>query len=283
MITRLLWLFSLLCLVTGCYTRPLPEKEPPATEDAIPELEYIVVSYSNVLYEEEECLFLLDSRAYYDEEGVQRICMKFRTQALVEVLEGRDLIVRVVEGFLARVNNDPILPLYISDFPLTADNLHINIEFESFFGKYVDPLYMARIVLDCGLVYYYANNAVDPDTMVWHQRIEPYEKAYRFSMFKHMDENLRRPLEHQLQLPYEEFLPMPHIPSAQLSSSDLCPSYPKIHRPSFTPHYPTPPAPNYSPLGPYNSPSDPYLSPSDGGGCRSDCCPIEPSFSPPLL
>jgi hypothetical protein len=197
---------------------PLPE-EPPATDDAIPELEYIVISYSNYLYDNFDCLFLLDSRVWYNEQGVTCICMKFRTQAIVEVLEARDLIVAVVEGFLARVNNDPILPLYIKDYPLTADNLHINIEFESFFGKYVDPLYMARVVLDCGLVYYYANNAVDPDTMVWHQRIEPYEKAYRFSMFKHMDDNLRKPLEHQFDLPYSEFSPTqsPHLPFSQLN------------------------------------------------------------------
>lgn len=226
MMTRLCQLMLLLSLLTGCYrVSPEPVYDPlegPATEDAIPELEYIVISYSNVL-EDEERIFLLDSRGWYDEEGVFHVCMRFRTQLLLCVLEARDLMVRVVEGFLSRVNNDPILPLYLKDCPMVADQLSVNIEFESFFGKYVDPTYMARTRLECGIVYYYSFTATDPDQQIWLQRVEPYEKAYRFSLFKHMDENLRQPMETQLNLPFREFSPMPHVESTQPSTVGYSP------------------------------------------------------------
>lgn len=268
------WLLSLVCLTTGCYTRQIPvEEEPPAAEDAIPELEYVVISYSNTLEcqgnQENERLFLLDSRAYYDQEGVQRVCMRFRSQRIVEVLEARDIIVHVVEGFLKRVNNDPILPLYIADFPLSPENLCINIEFESYFIKFIDPLYVARVTLQCGIVYYYAYNAIDPETTIWCQRIEPYEKAYRFSLFKHMDDNLRKPLGHQVTLPYEEFAPLPHLPTAQPNEGPLPaqvfenrgPSHPKLSKYERTsPKSPvTITPPTYTPV------SAPTPPPSTGG------------------
>lgn len=162
-------------------------REIAAPIEGIPELEYVVITYGNIM-ETEKGLFLLDSRAYFDEDYFENIEMKFRSQRLLDLCEARDLIVDLVEGFLESVNGNPSLPLYVEDYPLSAANLTINIEFESFFGKYVDPLYMARLKLEDGIVYYYANNAIDPDKVEWHQRVEPYEKAYRFSKFKQMSE-----------------------------------------------------------------------------------------------
>lgn len=208
---RSLLLVLLVSLLSGCgayYTQNEAEVIDLSVTNAIPELEYVVISYGNSL-EDKERLFLLDSRAWYDEDGVNRICMSFRTQRLVELCEARDIIVHLVEGFLERVNEDPMLPLYVNNFSLSPENLKINIEFESFFGKYVDAEYMARVKLEDGTVFYYANSAIDPNDPIWEQRVEPYEKAYRFSIFKHMDDE-RRKQEREKQriideLPYKEY------------------------------------------------------------------------------
>lgn len=180
---RALLFFFITLTLAGC-VRPLVKTD---RDDSIPELEYAVISYTTEL-EKSEAIFLLDSRAYLDDSDVELVMMKFRTQRMMEVLEARDLIVRIVEGFLDRVNNDELIPLLVTDYPFTAGNLCIDIDFESFYGKFVDPLCMSHVMLEDGLVYYYANDACDPDAWIWHQRVETYDKAYRFSVFRHVSE-----------------------------------------------------------------------------------------------
>lgn len=171
-------------LLSGC-AHPPPEP-PTDTTQGIPAVEYAVISYGNEV-ERDAQLFLLDSRACFTKDGIVKLVMHFRTQRLVDLCEGRDLIVEFVEGFLRRINSDPTIVSYLNPFPLTADRLKINIEFESFFGRYIDPLYMGRIALEKGIVFYYTHDSLDPDTTKWKQRVEPYEKAFRFSHFRNED------------------------------------------------------------------------------------------------
>ena len=157
---------------------------PPVPTDimpGIPAVEYAVISYGNEV-ERESKLFLLDSRAYFTVDGIFHICLHFRTQRLVDVCDGRDLIVQLVEGFLKRINSDSTVCGTIRPFPLTADHLKINIEFESFFGRYIDPLYMGRILLENGFVFYYSHDALDKDTVRWKQRVETYEKPFALAV-----------------------------------------------------------------------------------------------------
>lgn len=176
--------FVLLVLLGAC-TYP-PVERPTNVCPNIPAIEYAVISYGNEM-ERDAKLFLLDSRACFNVDGVLSICMRFRTQRLVDVCEGRDLIVQLVEGFLNRINTDGTIACALNPYPLTADRLQINIAFESFYVRYIDPLYMGRIMLQGGVVYYYSYDALDPDTVLWKQRVEPYAKALRFSRFRNED------------------------------------------------------------------------------------------------
>lgn len=183
---RAFWLLiSLMCL-TSCYQDY--EAEPPN----IPALEYVVVSYGDEL-ERYKRLFLHDSRAYYDDNYLEMICIKLRTQNIMDVLAARDLIVYVVEGLLARVNENNEVAYDLQSFPLTADRLHIEIEFDSFYNKYINCRSVASIYLHDGFVHYYARDAHDPDTAWFHLRCEPYDKAYRFSRFKNYRPWIKEP------------------------------------------------------------------------------------------
>lgn len=175
----------MLLVLLGACTYP-PVERPTNVSPNIPAIEYAVIGYGNEM-ERDAKLFLLDSRACFNVDGVLSICMRFRTQRLVDVCEGRDLIVQLVEGFLNRINTDGTIACALNPYPLTADRLQINIAFESFYVRYIDPLYMGRIMLQNGVVYYYSYDALDPDTVIWKQRVEPYEKALRFSRFRNED------------------------------------------------------------------------------------------------
>ena len=54
-------------------------------------------------------------------------------------------------------------------------NLYLNVQFDSFFGRFVDPLYVGRMELINGyLTAYYAHTALDRDSIIFHQFFEPY-------------------------------------------------------------------------------------------------------------
>lgn len=177
---RLIALLVLFFSLTSCY-RPIDEGEREEYPD-IPALESVVVTYSDEL-ERYKRLFLTDSRAFFD-HYVEFVWMKLRTQEIMEVYEARDLLVYIVEGFLARVNEDPQVSYDLSEFPFTAKNLIIEIEFDSFY-QYLNPRTIGRIHMHDGDIHYYASDALDPDTAWFHLRCEPYEKALRFSKYKH--------------------------------------------------------------------------------------------------
>lgn len=177
-----LLLSILMSLSLFACTRVPPAPEPMAIE-SIPELEYVVITYGNHL-DQYRNLILSDSRAYFDEKGFESIWLKFTSQDLVDMCQARDLIVYVVEGLLKRINNDGELIGYLEHFPLTAVNLKIEIKFECFHGRFVDPLYIGLIQMEDGLVEYYAFDALEKNVWEWDQRVETYDKAYRFSCFK---------------------------------------------------------------------------------------------------
>lgn len=173
-------------LLGGCAYPPPPQ--PYTTAQSIPAIEYAVIGYGNEM-ERDEKLFLLDGRACFDTNGFLTIVLHFRSQLLVDVCDGRDLVVRLVEGFLRRINTDETLVCAMNPYPLTADRIKINIEFESFYARFIDPLYMGRIAVEHGIVYYFSYDALDRDTMYWKQRVETYDKALRFSHFRNEDLN----------------------------------------------------------------------------------------------
>lgn len=179
---RIVTLMLLLLTLSGCAVPALWEVADREEYPNIPALEYVVVSYGDEM-ERYKRLFLHDSRAFYD-HYVEFVWMKFRTMDIMDVLEARDLLVYVVEGFLARVNEDPDVSQDLDDFPFTADNLIVEIEFDSFYNRYINTRSIARIELSQGFVTYWARDALRPDTVWFHQRREPYDKSYRFSKFK---------------------------------------------------------------------------------------------------
>ncbi len=71
--------------------------------------------------------------------------------------------------------------------------MHIEIEFDSFFGKYIDTRQIGQVHLKEGLSITTLIDALDPDTVFFHKRQEPYEKAYRFSKYKHFRPYIKNP------------------------------------------------------------------------------------------
>ena len=176
-------LFVLMLLsMTACKPCLPPDGYIPCGPD-LPELEAVVVTYGDELLREKR-LFLRCATAGYDDEYIQTVTMNFRTQAIMDIDEARDLMVYLVEGFLARVNENESLSWDLYNFPFDEKNLKIEIELESYYVKYVDEDYLGRITLENGIVNFYSHTALNREYANYRQRSEPYIKTLHFSKYK---------------------------------------------------------------------------------------------------
>lgn len=103
--------------------------------------------------------------------------LEISSQEILELTEARFLFADFVEDLLRDINTNPIIAEGLPAGPFTAANFSIDINFESYFGKYIDPLYIGYIEMRQGMVRYYAFDQKDRERYLWHARCEPYWKT----------------------------------------------------------------------------------------------------------
>lgn len=147
-----------------------------------PELTYVVQNYM-VKMKHDKHLRLEIASCYYG-KFINTIRLEFISQDVMEVGEARGLMVDLVEGLLVELNQNPILASQFVTYPFGPRNLEIFINFESFFGYFIDPYYVGWMCLDKGWLYMYAFDTRDyVDSLFWDYRIEPYYKAREYVLF----------------------------------------------------------------------------------------------------
>lgn len=152
-----------------------------------PEISRLVAIFSAKMKHEER-LDLENSFAIIEDGFIQKMYLEYSTQRLLTLSETRLLMVTIVDGFLDLLNRHTELSFQLSHFPFTSADLDVTLNFESYFGLYVDPLYMGRVYLRNGCVYYYAFDIKNINADWWHQKTEPYLKSREFALFKQMAE-----------------------------------------------------------------------------------------------
>lgn len=123
-------------------------------------------------------LFLADSQVYYDDK-INRIYLHFTSQDILELEEARELLVDVVEGFLDKINTSPVR-YDLKEIPFEAEDLEIEIYFESFYGKYIDGRYTGIIILNQGVSHFYGFDLYNLPINFWHVRDEYYWQSRLF-------------------------------------------------------------------------------------------------------
>lgn len=178
---RLLTVLIFLCtLLPGCGTRVIKEGWKKKIDSE--EISRIVLYFSAKL-KKEKCLELEDSKVCYDDK-IEYIYLKYSSMDLITMCEARLLLVELVEEFLERINQNSLIKFQTLNRPFTADDLKIEINFESFYATYIDPLYIGLISMDNGMVTYYAANIRILLNDWSDQRIEPYFKSRELALIK---------------------------------------------------------------------------------------------------
>jgi hypothetical protein len=94
-----------------------------------------------------------------DKHPVDHISLVYEAYNIVDIDEAQQLLVYTVETLLEELNNDFRFPNpELKDEILTANDLSVTILFDSFFGRFVDHQYVAKLRMDKGEVVYHAYN-----------------------------------------------------------------------------------------------------------------------------
>jgi hypothetical protein len=151
-----------------------------------PEVTYVVQNYMARMKHDKH--LRLEIASCYYSDYINTIRLEFISQDVIEVGEARGLLVDLVEGLLAELNQNPILASQFVTYPFGPRNLEIFINFESFHGYYIDPYYVGWVALDGGWSYFYAFNTRDQDVGFWDYRCEPYYKSREYVVFERQAE-----------------------------------------------------------------------------------------------
>jgi len=168
-------------IISGC--RPGQDNKGPWVKKIdSEEISRLIINFS-VKMKREKHLELEDSWASYD-DYIQRICLQYSSQRLLTVYDARLVMVELVEDFLYRLNNNDIASFELDHYPFTASDLDVKINFESYYGRYADELYVGLAWLQAGCVHFYAFDRKD-DGIDWsHDRFEPYTKSRELALLK---------------------------------------------------------------------------------------------------
>lgn len=149
------------------------------------ELSHIIINFSTKMKVDKH-LELEDSWASYD-DYIKKICLQYSSQRLLTVYDARLLMVELVEDLLKRLNDHTLISFELHDYPFTEKNLDVKITFESYYGRYIDELYVGMVWLQAGCVHFYAFDRKGGSlfTNDWdHHRFEPYSKSKQLALLK---------------------------------------------------------------------------------------------------
>lgn len=135
-----------------------------------------------------------DAKVYYS-DCTEKIKLVLSSQKIVEIAEARKTITDVVEGLLEALNDDVAVRSDLCNYRFTANDLEIYINFESWYGEFVDPFHVGWLELEGGVISYQMHTVKEYYYDRWNNRIEPYAVALRIARAEEEVEDLYPPDE----------------------------------------------------------------------------------------
>jgi hypothetical protein len=195
---RLASFFTLLILTSCSLYQSSPRKPVPQISIHTEEITSVIQRFATEAKYDHH-LRLEHADTCYTDDGITRVQVEFTSQDLLEMCDARALIVDLTENILAKLNQNSTLGQEFADFPFRPGNLELYIYFESYFGKYVDPLYITWICMEDGQIAYYTFELLTKNNSCWHARRESYATSreivvYQREAEREYAENHRSPL-----------------------------------------------------------------------------------------
>lgn len=107
---------------------------------------------------------------------IKVISLGFRKICYFDVNQSRDLVVPMVEEFLAIINSNREVRPYLHDYPCSSENFELMLSFMTPQDDFVDSPYIANVLVISGFIYY---SVYVPKTNSFRDVFkEPYQDAY---------------------------------------------------------------------------------------------------------
>lgn len=185
----------LLFALSGCCAWPFADPAPEPVEVPNPfaprpldtainveEITYLVENVT-VNLRHRKHLYLQHAVSYFY-DSVQSLRLEFVCSDVIDLTKARELLVDTVEDLLAALNQDPLISSQFEQYPLTADRLEIYIDYDSFYGLFVDPIRVAWTGMIDGIVSFYYFDLKDPEDDCWHWKKEFYKTTRELVVYR---------------------------------------------------------------------------------------------------
>lgn len=183
---KLLLIFFSVLLLTGCMYGDRTFYGPYRWEHRIETeaMSEIVICFAGELNHKHQ-LRLEDSRMVVnDDNKITGLELEFTSMSSIELCPAREVLFDVVEGYLERINGNEELAEWLANGSFTYYDLDITIYFENYHNLYVDPMYIAWILLQDGTSFFYNSELEWRLSDYWQKRIEPYYKTREFAKYQ---------------------------------------------------------------------------------------------------
>lgn len=134
-----------------------------------------ITFYSKQL-ERDKRLILETSCVEYD-GCIETVQLCYLSHALLDIPKAREMIVDVANGVLKALNENELIRPELCHLPLSVEDLYIIINFDSYYGEYIDLSYTNHIILKEGQLHYYSFDAYNHNKETWHRHCESFEIA----------------------------------------------------------------------------------------------------------
>jgi hypothetical protein len=167
---------------------PQVDLPPPLLSVHAEEITAIVQDYSVELRYLKR-LHLEHAHTYYNEEGIHTIQLRYISQDILDLCQGRKLIIDVSEGLLDQLNSNSLLVPEFTNHAFYPFNLEIYIDFESYFNRYIDPFNLKWICMEDSKITYYTADVDDNDKKAWHSKRESYNTSRDIVLYQRLAED----------------------------------------------------------------------------------------------
>ena len=134
-------------------------------------------------------LHLEHANTYYNDEGIHTVQLQYSSQDIINLCQGRKLIIDVSEGLLDKLNSNSLLTPEFTNHAFYPFNLEIYINFESYFTKYIDPFYIKWICMEDSKIMFYTADVDDNDKKCWHSKKESYNTSRDIVLYQRLAED----------------------------------------------------------------------------------------------
>lgn len=139
---------------------------------------WVVDDFSRKLYKEQQFSLVSQKGPRYNEDRLLALTLHYKGFHTVDRREARRMVVQELEKLLHAFNTNPAAHPFGERHPLSSKEISLTLEFDSFYGDFVNPNAIRFVTANEGYITFYSHDCESLATGCTKWK-EPYDEAFR--------------------------------------------------------------------------------------------------------